>query len=191
MTDSNASDSWRDRLARWPDRFDSFDKRVDAAWDSVRGRPIVDKVMYTASEMGDFGVVWMAVGGVAAVATGRPEHGRALVRLAGALAVESALVNQGIKRLFRRERPEVQDRPLDLRTPSTTSFPSGHATSAMTALVLLSETAGPATVALAAGGAVVASSRVHVRIHHASDVIGGLVVGAVVGTLIRRTFPLR
>lgn len=181
--------SWRDRLARLPERFDGIDARVDRLWDRGRGHPVVDRVMYTASEMGDFGVVWMGVGAVAAL-SGRPEHGRALVRLAGALAVESLIVNQGIKRLFHRERPSWEDRPHDLRTPSTSSFPSGHATSAMTALVLLSETTGPATPVIAAAGVVVASSRVHVRIHHASDVAGGLVVGAVLGLAIRRLFPV-
>ncbi len=101
------------------------------------------------------------------------------------------IVNQGIKRLFRRERPVWEERPHGLRTPSTTSFPSGHATSAMTACILLSDTAGRATPVIAAAGAVVAASRVHVRIHHASDVVGGLVVGAVLGTAIRALVPIR
>lgn len=177
------------QLSRLPERFDPLDQAIDRLWDRARGNPLVDRVMYTASEMGDFGVIWMGVGAIAAL-SGRPEHGRALVRLAGALAVESLIVNQGVKRLFRRERPTWDDRPHDLRTPSTSSFPSGHATSAMTALILLSETAGRATPAIAAAGAVVASSRVHVRIHHASDVIGGLVVGAAIGLAIRRFVPV-
>jgi undecaprenyl-diphosphatase len=181
--------SVRSELSRLPERFDPLDQAVDRQWDGIRGHPVLDRVMYTASEMGDFGVIWMGVGAIAALG-GQPMHGRALVRLAGALAVESVIVNQGIKRLFRRERPRWDDRPHDLRRPSTSSFPSGHATSAMTALVLLSETSGRATPVIAAAGAVVASSRVHVRIHHASDVIGGLVVGAALGIAIRRFVPI-
>jgi undecaprenyl-diphosphatase len=36
----------------------------------------------------------------------------------------------------------------------------------------------------------VASSRVYVRIHHASDVVGGLALGAVLGTVAKRLWPL-
>jgi undecaprenyl-diphosphatase len=37
----------------------------------------------------------------------------------------------------------------------------------------------------------VASSRVHVKIHHASDVLGGVAVGLVVGQVARRIWPTR
>jgi undecaprenyl-diphosphatase len=39
--------------------------------------------------------------------------------------------------------------------------------------------------------ALVAASRVHVRIHHPSDVVGGAVIGASLGTVIRERWPLR
>jgi len=38
---------------------------------------------------------------------------------------------------------------------------------------------------------VVSASRVHVRIHHASDIAGGAAVGAALGFLIKRLVPLR
>ena len=38
--------------------------------------------------------------------------------------------------------------------------------------------------------AIVATSRVHVKIHHASDVIGGLGVGLVLGAAIKQLIPL-
>ena len=40
------------------------------------------------------------------------------------LGVESLVVNQGVKRLFRRERPTTTgDDRLPVRTPTTSSFP--------------------------------------------------------------------
>ena len=62
--------------------------------------------------------------------------------------------------------------------PLTSSFPSGHASAAFCAAGLLSEGSRlePAYYALAA---VVAASRVHVKIHHASDVVAGAAVGTV------------
>jgi undecaprenyl-diphosphatase len=105
-------------------------------------------------------------------------------RLSGALGIESILVNQGIKRLFRRARPVHNgDRPLHLRTPLTSSFPSGHASSAFCAAAILTgqqPSWWPLWYLLAI---VVAASRIHVRIHHASDVAGGVVVGTALGLL--------
>jgi membrane-associated phospholipid phosphatase len=41
-----------------------------------------------------------------------------------------------------------------------------------------------------AAATIVAASRVHVRIHHASDVAGGIVLGIALGELARRLVPL-
>ena len=38
--------------------------------------------------------------------------------------------------------------------------------------------------------AVVAASRVHVRIHHASDVVAGAALGTAFGLVARRIYPL-
>ena len=174
-----------------PSVFDAFDTAVDARWEKFRHSKAARRFALTASELGDFGVVWMLLAAVPAL-SGSPRHARALVRMGAALACESFIVNQGLKRVFKRSRPPSQlageAAPNALRQPSTSSFPSGHSTSAVTAAVLLSETSPiPAPLLWAAAGAV-ASSRVHVRMHHASDVVGGVGVGLIVGTLLRRFF---
>jgi undecaprenyl-diphosphatase len=38
---------------------------------------------------------------------------------------------------------------------------------------------------------VVASSRIHVKIHHASDVVAGSAIGAALGELARRLLPVQ
>ncbi len=173
-----------------PRAIDSFDAAVEQRWERLRSSSTVERVALTASEVGDFGVVWMVVAALPAIG-GSPRQGRALIRMGAALAFESLIVNQGLKRLFKRSRPQrdslnpTADRSA-IRHPSTSSFPSGHSTSAVTAAVLLTETSPiPAPILWAAAG-VVASSRVHVRMHHASDVLGGVVVGLVMGSLFRR-----
>lgn len=172
-------------------RVGDFDRAVDRASSRLRGRPVADRIFYSASALGDFSLVWHLV------ATGRAlrseRHEREAVRLATALVVESVVVNGVVKSLFRRERPTIVDpRPHRLRHPRSSSFPSGHATSAFMAATILSEggrrRSAPAWYALAA---VVAASRVHVRIHHGSDVAAGAVIGIGVGRLVRRLWPLR
>jgi undecaprenyl-diphosphatase len=107
-----------------------------------------------------------------------------------ALAVESLVVNWGIKSLVRRARPGGDHvRPHHLRRPRTSSFPSGHATSGFLAATLLSE-GSRAPLGWYAVASVVAASRVHVRIHHASDVVAGAAMGLVAGRLVRRRWPV-
>lgn len=115
--------------------------------------------------------------------------GQALGRSLMLFATESLLVNGLVKSLFRRERPvSGEPRPLPLRIPRTTSFPSGHASSAFFAAALLRDSLGWSACYLLA--TTIAASRVHVRIHHASDVIAGAAVGAILGELTRHAFPL-
>jgi undecaprenyl-diphosphatase len=175
-----------------PRSFDVVDKRFDELWEPLRKYKLLDTVFYTASEVGDFGMVWLAIGAVQA-AVGPASKTHDALRLAGALGLESLLVNGGIKSLFRRERPAWdQSRPLHLRKPRTSSFPSGHTSSAVTAAILLTDSF-PKAVAPAIWGAagIVALSRVHVKIHHITDVAGGVVVGAIFGTLVRNLVQVR
>jgi len=166
-------------------QVDAFDARVDALLEQLRGHPVADRLFTTASHVGDFSVIWHAIGIVRGAATGRPDQ---VVVLAALLGVESLVVNQGVKRLFRRERPTVMgDDRLRVRTPRTSSFPSGHASSAAFAAMVLSGWDGPRVGALWWKlAAIVGISRAYVRIHHGSDVVAGALVGALLGLVGRR-----
>ncbi len=175
-------DRLRARIAR-------FDDRVDGAFDRVRGNPATDRLFYGASELGDFSLVWFILGALRGLRSERDWH--AAMRVGAGLAVESALVNGVIKSFFRRRRPRTEGfvHRLPVRRPRTSSFPSGHATSAFSAAALLSEDDAlwPLYYAIAA---VVATSRVYVKMHHASDVVAGAVLGALMGRAARSLFPL-
>jgi undecaprenyl-diphosphatase len=106
------------------------------------------------------------------------------------IGAESLIVNQGVKRLFRRTRPtESGDPRFIIRRPSTTSFPSGHASSAFFAAAILTTATGakmaPLWYSLAG---VIGVSRAYVRIHHASDIVAGAALGAVLGVAGSRVF---
>ena len=115
---------------------------------------------------------------------------REAVRLSAALIAESGIVNGILKSLFRRERPDhIEARPHVLRQPLTSSFPSGHASAAFLAATLLSERSKFKPLWYGLAG-IVATSRIHVRIHHASDVIAGTLVGLGLSRIIKKFFPL-
>ena len=165
-----------------------FDDAIDSFFEAhLRGQPAVDLVMYAASALGDHSAIWLALAAVRGLRSG--QGWRPLLRAGALLGAESALVNGLVKLAFRRQRPEAtQPRPLPLRTPLTSSFPSGHASAAFFSAALLRDTRwGPLYYALAA---IVASSRAHVRIHHPSDVVAGAALGAALGELARAAFPL-
>lgn len=170
-------------------RASRFDDTVDRLFDRLRGRRAIDRLFYEASELGDFSLLWHLLGAVQAVGARDPLLD--LVRTSSILGAESVAINQGVKRLFDRERP-VHDgeRPHRLRTPLTSSFPSGHASAAFTAAAVLSQ-GRRGKVAFYGLAAIVASSRIHVRIHHASDVVAGAAVGYVIGRVATRLWPRR
>lgn len=169
-------------------RVKTLDARVDSGLDRWRGHPVADRVFYAASALADHSLIWLLLGAIRGL---RSEHDwHAALRVGAGVGIESALVNLGIKSLFRRRRPESgQDRPLRLRQPRTSSFPSGHATSAFAAAGLLSDD-DPLWPAYYAAAVVVATSRVYVRIHHASDVLVGVAFGSLLAWTGRRLAPL-
>jgi undecaprenyl-diphosphatase len=161
-----------------------FDGAVERVVEPLRGNVIANRVFYAASELGNHSIIWHIVNAIQTLLT-RDARSSALV--ATTLGIESGLVNGPVKMLFRRERPEHDgERPHALRQPKTSSFPSGHATSAFCAAALFSRR-DPSRRPLYYGlASVVAFSRIHVKIHHASDVVAGAAIGAVMGAVAKR-----
>jgi len=173
-------------------------RRVDDAVDDFVDRhrhPAADAVFYSLSSAFDHSIGWLALGAMRSVAERDPAPA---VRLAAVLGLESFTTNVAIKSLFKRVRPIEHDEgfdrdttelPYGARIPITSSFPSGHATAAFTAAGLLSQGRRHAGAYYALAG-LVAASRVYVRLHHASDVAVGAVLGLAMGRLARRIAPL-
>ena len=157
----------------------TFDEAGDRVLEPLRNHRASNALFGFASKVGDFSVVWHIIGLLRAI--GSVHRLQQALALSVALGVESLIVNQGVKRLFKRERPTTSgDHRFEVRTPSTSSFPSGHASSAtFAAIVLTSFTGFPLAAVWLIIALVVALSRVVVRIHHLSDIVGGIVTGAI------------
>jgi undecaprenyl-diphosphatase len=169
-----------------------FDAVVERWVDAHRGR-VADRVFFPLSAAADHSLLWHVIGAVRAAVDPRAE--RTAVELSVALGVESFLTNVVVKSAFRRRRPDdgfgEAPLPYGVRRPITSSFPSGHAVSAMTAAAVLSLDDPRRRPVYYGLGALVAASRVYVRLHHASDVVGGTVMGLLYGRLVTSVLTRR
>lgn len=162
-----------------------FDELADRTLQRYRGNAALDRVFTFASDVGDFSLIWHSINLILGIRNRNP---RRIVLFAGLIGLESLIVNQGIKRIFKRSRPTVTGEDgLEVRRPATSSFPSGHASSATFAAVLLAHrTRNPLTTLIYAAAFTVATSRAYVRIHHASDVVAGVATGGILAVVARR-----
>jgi undecaprenyl-diphosphatase len=159
----------------------AIDEAVDAAFEPLRGNPQADRAAAVLSNLADYGLIWVVLAAFKARRRG-PGRRRAVVALAAA-GFSSMIVNRIVKEAVARERPD-DHLSATVRTPSSSSFPSGHTLAAFcTAFVLADSDAQ--TTANVGFAAAVAASRVHLRAHHPTDVIGGAAIGSVLGLGIR------
>lgn len=170
--------------ARAVERFDAWaDGRVEP-W---RGRRWADTAAAAASALGDHGLVWFLVLVSRSRRPGRRR--RAALRAVVFTGAVVPAVNAGLKSLVGRARPDPGQPVVGIRPPRTASFPSGHALAAWCAATLLAED-DPAAAAYYALAGAVSVSRVHVRHHHATDVVAGSLLGLALGRIGRRLVPL-
>lgn len=162
-----------------------IDARADTYIEQARSVPAINRAMYGLSEAANHSVLWIALAWLPVAIAPRRCKAIKAARATAILGVESLILNQGVKRIFNRSRPEHHDpRPHRLRIPTTSSFPSGHATSAAAALTLLANRKNLAFLGPLA--LLVALSRAVVRIHHFSDIAAGWLFGLCFGALFRR-----
>jgi undecaprenyl-diphosphatase len=93
---------------------------------------------------------------------------------------------EGTKHLFNRARPFIHDEevlPL-IKTPSSSSFPSGHSATAAAGAISLSAVYPAFLPILAVAGLLVAASRVYLGVHYPFDVFAGAAIGATVSALV-------
>ena len=129
------------------------------------------------SRTGEHAACWLALGLAGAATSRRP----AWLRGAGIVAA-SYVVNQGLKFVVRRPRPDLPG--LEPLTPVITrlSFPSAHATTSFAAARAYSGLVPGWALYVAA--VAFAVSRPYLGVHYPSDVLAGAVLGTAVAELL-------
>lgn len=152
----------------------------------------VDQALRYLSMSANHGRLWIGMAAGLAF-TGRRGR-RAAVRGMASLGAASLVSNAVIKPVVGRRRPDIERTSFGRRVtkaPWTSSFPSGHAASAAAFTTGASMEFPAAAALLVPLGAAVAYSRVHVGVHHRSDVWAGAAVGVGMAVLGRTLWPVK
>ena len=151
-----------------------------------------DRWLLRLTRSANHGRLWLVVAGLLALRRGALRRGA--LRGIGSMAVTSALTNVVLKTLFRRGRPLRPEQPSERtlrRTPTSSSFPSGHSASAAAFVTGVAMESLPLGAALAPVGLAVGYSRVHVGVHYPGDVVAGFAVGAGVAAATQHWWRVR
>ncbi len=153
---------------------------------SLRARsPRLDRALVELTRAANYSRLWLLVAvGIAACGGRRGQRaaGRGIV----AIGIAAAVTNGPAKLLVHRRRPSRRSRPVLIRMPRSTSFPSGHSAAAFAfATGACEELPVLAPVLVPLAGAV-AYSRVHAGVHYPSDIAAGAVIGVGSGMLAKR-----
>ena len=141
----------------------------------------LDAVMPWISRICDHGEIWILL---AAVLLLLRKHRWTGMSLSFALILDLICCNIVLKPLVGRVRPFLVNTAVELLTapPADASFPSGHTAASFAAVFALRASGSPLWKPAAVLASVIAFSRLYLYVHWPTDVLGGIVVGAVVGT---------
>ena len=171
-------------------KLNRIDNKVVERMSAIH-RPVLDKIMVYLTYAGTGAFIWWAVLVIPFLITKRFRETSAI--LTAALGFNYLLGEIIIKKSVGRARPstKISDEDMKISKPKDHSFPSGHSASSFCAFTVTLWCC-PVWVwlpALALASAI-AFSRMYLRVHYLTDVIGGVVLGFIDGSLVTLLFKL-
>ena len=144
----------------------------------------MDKLMIMATYAGTGGFIWFVALVLPFLLSDM--YRRAGVILMLALGINYLVGEIIIKNSVGRERPStlLPEDEMKITKPKGHSFPSGHSASSFCAATVMVICCPPAVwIPSLAVACVIAFSRIYLRVHYLSDVIGGVALGVIDGVV--------
>jgi decaprenylphosphoryl-5-phosphoribose phosphatase len=143
-------------------------------------RAAVERAVAAYSRAGEHAACWLALGLAGAALTRDRGRRRSWLHGVGTVAASYG-VNQAVKFIVRRHRPELEGLPPITPVITQLSFPSAHATTSFAAARAYARLA-PAWLLYGAAAAF-ALSRPYLGVHYPSDVLAGALLGTAIAEL--------
>ncbi|HET7478194.1 MAG TPA: phosphatase PAP2 family protein [Rubrobacteraceae bacterium] len=165
-----------------------FDRALFGAIFRVKWAPLTT-VMRTLTITGTAGALWGFIAFAAFLLTGL-DLTRLLVPWA--TIAGSWVLAEGTKYLFNRARPYISDTEIAplIKTPSSSSFPSGHSATAAAGALTLSVLYPVFAPVILLAGLLTALSRIYLGVHYPLDVLAGMLIGAATSGVVLLLAPL-
>lgn len=151
--------------------------------------PFLDKLMVWSTYAGTGALIWWIALAIPFMIT--REYRQTSVILAFALGINYLLGEVIIKKTVGRGRPSnlIDEDEMKINKPKDNSFPSGHTASSFCAFAVTFWNCpwyfwAPALIA----ACLISFSRLYLRVHYLSDIIGGIVLGLIDGSLVSLLF---
>lgn len=145
--------------------------------------PPLTVVMRWFTIAGTAGFLWGVLAAIAFIFTGLHFSHLIIPWLAVGVSWTAA---EGAKLFFNRTRPFLADTEIAplIKTPSSSSFPSGHSATAAGGSLALAAIYPSWAPVLLLGGAMVALSRIYLGVHYPLDVLAGVSIGVLVAVVL-------
>lgn len=152
--------------------------------------PFLDKIMIFITSMGDIGFIWILIATFLII--NKKYRSIGLVVLC-AVTIQSILGEVIIKNIVQRERPflVLENINLIIKAPNSYSFPSGHTAAGIAAALTMIYYFGKKASIFLVLALLIAFSRVYLYVHYPTDIIGGILLGALgayIAIMIGRKF---
>ncbi|WP_294375645.1 phosphatase PAP2 family protein [uncultured Clostridium sp.] len=163
--------------------IEKYDIKIAKYINSHYQNKILDKLMKFFTYLGNFGLLWI---GISIIFILRNESRKTGFMLISSLLVTTIMGEGLIKHIVKRKRPFVKLNMCDkliIGTPSTYSFPSGHTASSFAASAVFFAINSEISILIVIIATLIALSRIYLKVHYVSDVIGGAIIGFLLGNI--------
>lgn len=166
--------------------------KIDAFGEKIIGfiynkNRFIDKLMIAVTLSGELGIIWIII---SFFLFSRTKYTKEAIMVLLAIALASILGEGIIKHIVKRKRPFIKNNIIKLMISQhgTYSFPSGHTASSFAAATVFIRTDMRLTYLIVVIAILISFSRLYLRVHYLSDVIGGIILGVFSGTIVVMIF---